>query len=149
MKKHPLFTALAVSAVLLTSGMAVHAAQNHDTHKAKSAKTETARESALSAEQQATMKAIMDDFDGRMVPLQEQMYAKSLELKALSKNPNTTQDTIAALSKEIASLKTQIRKEMTARNDKLEKEIGAPMKRGGKKDASHTMNHCDGGCSKF
>ena len=85
----------------------------------------------LTPEKQEAYRKIMDAFQSKMTPLREAMWQKRLELKALSPNPNTQPDEIKALVKEIGTLHTQMRTEYEALKNRLEKEIGLKVGRGG------------------
>ena len=85
----------------------------------------------LTPEKQQAVTKIMKDSDTRLIPLQEKMHAKRLELNALSGNPNVKPEALSALAGEIAALGTQIRKEVTDRKDKIAAETGMTMGMGG------------------
>lgn len=79
---------------------------------------------ALTPEKQAKLDAIYSEADARIQPLKDKAWAKDTELRALAVNPNTKPETISKLSSELADLRVQIRKEYTALDDRLEKEVG-------------------------
>lgn len=85
----------------------------------------------LTPEKQEAYKKIMDAFRTKMTPLREAMWQKRLELKALSPNPNTQPDEIRALVKEMGALHSQIRTEHEDLKNRLEKEIGLKVGKGG------------------
>lgn len=79
---------------------------------------------ALTPEKQAKFDAVYKEADARIQPLKDKAWAKHIELNALSGNPNTKPETISKLTGELADLRTQIRKEYTALDERLEKEVG-------------------------
>ncbi|WP_353119396.1 periplasmic heavy metal sensor [Nitratidesulfovibrio sp.] len=79
---------------------------------------------ALTPEKQAKFDAVYKEADARIQPLKDKAWAKHTELNALSTNPNTKPETISKLAGELADLRTQIRKEYTALDERLEKEVG-------------------------
>lgn len=79
---------------------------------------------ALTPEKQAKFDAVYKEADARIQPLKDKAWAKHTELNALSTNPNTKPETISKLTGELADLRTQIRKEYTALDERLEKEVG-------------------------
>ena len=151
MQTRSLLAALAVTTLLFGASAAVDAAPAKKGDQAGAAAHAghggpAAQEAVLAPEKQALFRTIMDESEARLVPLQEQMFAKRLELKALAQNPNTPRETITALSQEMATLKTQIRNEMKSRNDRIEKEVGLVRpghgaKMGGKMAHGDKMDH--------
>lgn len=85
----------------------------------------------LTPEKQQAVTKILKDSETRLIPLQEKMQAKRLELNALSGNANVKPETLSALAGEIAALGTQIRKEVMDRKDKIAAETGMPVGMGG------------------
>ncbi len=74
----------------------------------------------LTAEQQTQMDALAQEHFSTVQPIRNQLDEKMLELRMLSSNPNTTPETISALTKEVSNLRTQLDKENTAFRTKLE-----------------------------
>ncbi|WP_462323440.1 Spy/CpxP family protein refolding chaperone [Desulfoplanes sp.] len=85
----------------------------------------------LTPEKQEAYRTIMNEFRGTMAPIREAMWEKRMELGALSPNPNTQPAEIKALVKEIGALHTQMRTEHETLRNRLEKEIGLKLGRGG------------------
>lgn len=104
---------------------------------------------SLTPEKQAKYDAIYKEADARIQPLKDKAWAKHIELNALSGNPNTKPETISKLTGELADLRTQIRKEYTALDERLEKEVGVNpgygrmghMGMGGGMMGGHGMGH--------
>ncbi len=104
---------------------------------------------ALTPEKQAKYDAIYKEADARIQPLKDKAWAKHTELNALSGNPNTKPEAISKLTGELSDLRTQIRKEYTALDERLEKEVGVNpgygrmghMGMGGGMMGGHGMGH--------
>lgn len=79
---------------------------------------------ALTPEKQQIFDQIMLESRAKMTPLMDKMWAKQTELRALSDNPNTKPESISKLVAEMSELRTQMRNEMIARNDKIKSSVG-------------------------
>lgn len=107
----------------------------------------------MTAEQQATMQELYDSHMQKMTPLREQLWAKNTELDALSGNANVKPEEIKKLVSEIATLRSQMNKEMTAFRDQAQKEtgmapgFGGPGMRGD--GMGHGMGNMQNGCPGY
>jgi len=88
----------------------------------------------LSPEKAASAEKIYDRGQAKIQPLRDNLYAKRLELNALSQNPNTKPATIKALAQDITELRQDIREQREIMSNNLEKETGirAGYHRGGR-----------------
>ena len=78
----------------------------------------------LSQEQRQAASGIMNEYDARLAPMQEQLRAKQLELNALAGSPNAKPEVISKLATEIAALQTKLNAEYQGRNMKLSEATG-------------------------
>ena len=80
--------------------------------------------SQLTPEKQAEVEKLVQEHTDAMAQLREQLYAKRLELDALSGNANVQPEYISKLSAEIAHLQAQIRNDGRAFRDLLSEKTG-------------------------
>ena len=118
MKTRALIAAFAFSAIVLGSGISA-LAYNGPLDNANHAGKPT-----LSPEKREAYEAMMRDFHNRVSPIYNTMRGKSLELKALARNPNTSPEALSKLAKEVAELRSQLRAERMAFGGKIKKELG-------------------------
>lgn len=78
----------------------------------------------LSPEKQEMFKKMMMEHQDSMATLHDQIKVKSMELKALSNNPNTQPDALSKIAAEIGDLKGKVRAEKIAMRGKMETEVG-------------------------
>lgn len=97
----------------------------------------------LTAEQRVTYGNIMKEYDAKVTPLRDQMWAKHTELKALSANPKTEPDTISKLVQDMGKIRVQLRQERETLAQRLEKELGikSGFGRGGFHDGMGMRGH--------
>jgi len=75
-------------------------------------------------EKQAAFDALQEAHQAEMAPLQDAMWAKHQELRALAANPNTKPETIQSLIKELTDLRAQMRTKQKAFRAKVKSELG-------------------------
>jgi len=78
----------------------------------------------LSPEKAANVERIYERNQTKLQPLQDDLYAKRLELNALAQNPNTKPETIKNLAQEITELRKDIRAQSEIMSSSLDKETG-------------------------
>lgn len=78
----------------------------------------------LTTEQRATYDKIMKEYDAKVTPLRDEMWAKHTELQALSSNPKTDPATISKLVQDMSGTRVKLRQEREALAQRLEKELG-------------------------
>ncbi len=122
-KTFSILTATAVLAALLVTGTAF--ARNHGDYSGGPCGGPGYKQhEALAPEKRQKFDEIMKQHFDRVQPLREQMWAKRTELNALSKNPNTTPETISKLVQDMSGLRGQMIKERESLRSSLEKEVG-------------------------
>lgn len=87
MKTRALIAAFALSAIVLGSGVSAFAYNGY--HNGNHA----GMMSSLSPEKQGAYEAMMKDYYNRVSPIQDKLNGKSIELDALSRNPNAKPET--------------------------------------------------------
>jgi zinc resistance-associated protein len=80
--------------------------------------------SPIPPEKQAAFDALQVACQAEMAPLQNAMWAKHQELRALAANPNTKPETIQSLIKELTDLRAQVRTKQDAFRAKVKSELG-------------------------
>lgn len=118
MKTRALIAAFALSAIVLGSGVSAFAYNGYHHYGNR------AGMSSFSPEKQGAYEAMMKDYYNRVSPIQDKLNAKSIELDALSRNPNAKPETISKLANEVAELRSQLRAERITLGDKMEQELG-------------------------
>lgn len=118
MKSKKLIAAFSVCALLLVTAGVVHA--NPFTHN----RSHYGNTYNVSPEKSASLEKSYDASEKRIQPLQDDLFAKRLELDALAQNPNTKPETISKLTKEISSLRAEIRTEREKLNEQIQEETG-------------------------
>lgn len=78
----------------------------------------------LTTEQRASYDKIMQEYDAKVTPLRDEMWAKHTELKALSGNPKTEPGTISKLVQDMSNTRVKLRQEREVLAQRLEKELG-------------------------
>lgn len=78
----------------------------------------------LTAEQRVTYDKIMKEYDAKITPLRDEMWAKHTELQALSGNPKTEPGTISKLVQDMSGIRVKLRQERETLAQRLEKELG-------------------------
>ncbi len=84
----------------------------------------------LSSEKQIALEKMFDEQHDKTEPLRDQLFAKNLELDALSKNPNTQPAQIKQLVNEITELRKNLRTQRQAFAAKVEKDFGIDLQMG-------------------
>lgn len=79
---------------------------------------------SMTPQQEEAYSAIMQDYEKKIAPLEEKAISKRMELDILSQNLNTKPEVLSTLTRELTELRTQIRKERLALDEKLAKDIG-------------------------
>lgn len=98
-------------------------------------------ETPVSAEKQARYAAIVKEAEAKMMPLQEQMMAKRIEIQALAQAPKTDQPAIAALAREMAALHSKLVEAHDQMTEKLAAEMGVSV-------MPEKSSGCSMGCGK-
>lgn len=78
----------------------------------------------LTAEQRVTYDKIMKEYDAKVTPLRDEMWAKHTELQALSGNAKTEPSTISKLVQDMGNIRVKLRQERETLAQRLEKELG-------------------------
>ncbi|HCF06140.1 MAG TPA: zinc resistance protein [Desulfomicrobiaceae bacterium] len=81
-------------------------------------------------EKQEAFNALLEAHQAEMTPLQDAMWAKHTELRALAANPNTKPETIQSLIKELTNLRAQMRSKQEAFRAKVKSELGITLPHG-------------------
>ena len=118
MKTRAVIAAFALSAVVLGSGVPASA------YNGPCNGPDRIGMPSLSPEKRDAYETMMKDFHNRVSPLYDAMSGKSLELKALSRNPKVMPETLSKLANEVAELRSRLQAERMALGDKMEKELG-------------------------
>lgn len=141
MKTRALIAAFALSAIVLGSGVSAFAYNGY--HNGNHA----GMMSSLSPEKQGAYETMMKDYYNRVSPIQDKLNGKSIELDALSRNPNAKPETISKLANEVAELRSQLRAERITLGDKMEQELGVQPGHGmmGKGMMGNGMGYHNGG----
>lgn len=132
MNSKRLLLALIAAGSLLVGAYAVQAAEAPAAHDAHNAAPAAAAQQApkgqfeLTPEKQAKLEAIVKEYDAKLIPLREKLWAKMTELDALSGNAQVQPKVISTLAAEAGELRTELRKVYEARAERLEKEVGLP-----------------------
>lgn len=122
--KRPLrIVTLAAGVLILSTGVAM-AKPDRDMDRPGTMCPAGAAYSQLTPEKQQLFRSIMMEHQDKVAPLRDQLKVKRMELKALSRNPNTQPEHISKVSAEIGDLMSKIRAEKTAIRVRLDKEVG-------------------------
>lgn len=82
--------------------------------------------SGLSPEQQEKYKAIVNEYSGKMAPLEDQIFVKRQELRALQNAATPNVDSVRAQATELRNLYRQLHTLHAEMSQKLESEAGLP-----------------------
>ena len=94
--------------------------------------------SGLTPEQQEKYKAIVNEYSGKMAPLEDQIFVKRQELRALQNAATPNVDNVRAQATELRNLYRQLHTLHAEMSQKLESEAGLPgcpdggMRKGGR-----------------
>lgn len=78
----------------------------------------------LTSEQQTKYDAIMQEFNTKMTPIRDELWAKKMQLRALSNSQKATPEDVEKLTNEIIDLRKQYRSEVVNLDNRIEKEVG-------------------------
>ncbi len=100
----------------------------------------------LPQDKQDLLKSILDEHRKDTAALRSSMWEKRTLLHALSANPNTTPESIAALVREIGDLRAQMQTKRDALEARVSKEVGIELPMGfGRHDRRGMDGHGRGG----
>ncbi len=78
----------------------------------------------LPPEKQAQYKELLKEFGPKLMELKDRIHVKEMELKALSRSPNSTPDSISRTANELGAILAEKRKVEQEYGERLEKEVG-------------------------
>ncbi len=86
-----------------------------------------AMDAIIPPDKQAAFATLLAAHHAEMAPLHDTLWAKQVELRALSANPNTKPETIQAMIKELTDLRAQARVKTDAFRAKVQQELGVTL----------------------